>query len=413
MIRLENIAKDYQTRNGVRRVLHDINLTIEPGEKIGILGKNGAGKSTLIRLISGAEPPTEGTIERHMSVSWPLAFSGGFQGALTGADNLRFICRIYGVDPEPRFEFVQDFAELGAYFWEPVSNYSSGMRARLAFGISMVIDFDCYLIDEVMAVGDRRFRERCQEELFEKRGDKAMLIVSHSPGMLEDTCDRFLLFDNGTIKEYDDFREAYYTYKVQMGDREITREQLDAELDHGMDIAERKLAKIQKQAKRAEQARLDAEARARGEYVPSFEERQRANAEFKAKKLAKEAEKAKKKLRLAKVNAERAAQGLAPVTFGDLVRENESIKLAKEQRKQELLDARNEERAAQGLEPITLEDLERENEARRRHRELLRQQEEQYIRDQQEGRDADKNVVSDEERRRSHEEWKAGRKSAG
>ncbi len=169
MIRLTNVAKDYPSNYGMRRILHDINLTINPGERIGILGRNGAGKSTLIRLISGAEPPTSGSIERHMSVSWPLAFSGGFQGGLTGADNVRFICRIYGVDYHPRFKFVEEFSELGTYIHEPVSTYSSGMRARLAFAISMTVDFDCYLIDEVMAVGDQRFRDRCQVELFEKR----------------------------------------------------------------------------------------------------------------------------------------------------------------------------------------------------------------------------------------------------
>src|SRR5690606_38465426 len=161
---------------------------------VGILGRNGAGKSTLIRLISEAEPPTTGTVERHMSVSWPLAFTGGFHAKLTGIDNLRFICRIYGVDFHDRLAFVEDFSELGSYLYEPVAVYSSGMRARLAFAISMTIDFDCYLMDEVMAVGDDSFRERCKVEMFEKRRDKAMLIVSHSHRYLKGTCERFLLF---------------------------------------------------------------------------------------------------------------------------------------------------------------------------------------------------------------------------
>jgi len=228
MIRLNDVCKDYPTRGGPRRVLHNINLTINAGERVGILGRNGAGKSTLIRLISGAEPPTRGTVERNMSVSWPLAFSGGFQGSLTGADNVRFICRIYGVDFEPRFEFVQDFAELGIYFNEPVSSYSSGMRARLAFAISMTIDFDCYLIDEVMAVGDERFRERCKIELFEKRKDKSMLIVSHSHRYLKGTCDRFLLLENGRMEEHDDFEEVYFRYKQTIGEAFDTKEQMRA-----------------------------------------------------------------------------------------------------------------------------------------------------------------------------------------
>ena len=228
MIKLTGVCKDYPTKAGLRRVLNDINLTINPGERVGILGQNGAGKSTLIRLISGAEPPTLGTIERNMSVSWPLAFSGGFQGALTGADNVRFICRIYGVDFEPRFEFVKEFAELGIYMDEPVITYSSGMRARLAFGISMTIDFDCYLIDEVLAVGDARFKERCRIELFEKRKDKSMLIVSHSHRYLKNTCERFLLFRNGKIEEHDDFEEVYFQYKEMLGEGFENKEQMIA-----------------------------------------------------------------------------------------------------------------------------------------------------------------------------------------
>jgi ABC-type polysaccharide/polyol phosphate transport system ATPase subunit len=230
MIRLTNVSKDYPTKAGPRRVLNNINLTIRPGERVGILGRNGAGKSTLVRLISGAEPPTLGKIDRTMSVSWPLAFSGGFHGSLTGADNVRFICRIYGVDFEPRFQFVKEFSELGIYIDEPVMNYSSGMKARLAFAISMTIDFDCYLIDEVLAVGDARFRERCRIELFEKRADKAMLIVSHSHRYLKGTCDRFLLFREGAIEEHDDFEEVYFQYKALLGEAFETKEQMVAEM---------------------------------------------------------------------------------------------------------------------------------------------------------------------------------------
>jgi ABC-type polysaccharide/polyol phosphate transport system ATPase subunit len=231
MITLKNVCKDYPTRAGPRRVLNDINLTIRPGERVGILGRNGAGKSTLIRLISGSEPPTLGTIRRNMSVSWPLAFSGGFHGSLTGADNVRFICRIYGVDFRPRFEFVEDFSELGVYMNEPVSSYSSGMKARLAFAISMTIDFDCYLIDEVMAVGDARFRERCKVELFEKRRDKAKLIVSHSHRQLKGNCDRFLLIENGRMEEHDDFKEVYFRYKQIIGEGFDTKEQMTAAME--------------------------------------------------------------------------------------------------------------------------------------------------------------------------------------
>lgn len=232
MIRLQNVCKDYDTASGPRRILNNINLTIQPGERVGILGRNGAGKSTLVRLISGAEPPTSGVIERNMSVSWPLAFTGGIHGAMTGADNLRFICRIYGVDFEPRLNFVQDFSELGSYLYEPVANYSSGMRARLAFAVSMTIDFDCYLMDEVMAVGDQRFRDRCRVELFEKRADRAMLIVSHSHRYLKGNCHRFLLFRDGEIEEHSDFEEVYYRYKETIGEV-FDKEKMIAEMQGG------------------------------------------------------------------------------------------------------------------------------------------------------------------------------------
>jgi len=231
MIRLINVCKDYETKAGPRRVLDSITLDINPGERVGILGRNGAGKSTLIRLISGAEQPTSGVIERNMSVSWPLAFSGGFQGSLTGADNVRFICRIYGVEFEPRLEFVEDFSQLGIYLNEPVANYSSGMRARLAFAISMTIDFDCYLIDEVMAVGDEAFRDRCKEELFVKRRDKAMLIVSHSHRYLKETCERYLLFRDGRVDEFEDFNEVYFLYKQMLGEGFDNKEQMIAAME--------------------------------------------------------------------------------------------------------------------------------------------------------------------------------------
>ncbi|NTU99458.1 ABC transporter ATP-binding protein [Candidatus Falkowbacteria bacterium] len=214
MIVLKNISKRYTTRQGSHLIFDDINLTIHPGEKIGILGRNGAGKSTLIRLMSGAELPTSGNISRKMSISWPLAFSGGFQGSLTGLDNLRFICRIYNVDIEPIIPQVEDFAELGEYFYEPVKTYSSGMSARLAFAISLSINFDCFLIDEVVAVGDSRFHKKCQTELFEKRKDRAMIIVSHQPQQIMMHCDRAAVLHEGKLHCFDDVPQAYRFYQT-------------------------------------------------------------------------------------------------------------------------------------------------------------------------------------------------------
>lgn len=212
MIRIEHVDKSYPVRHGSASVLVDINLNISPGEKVGILGRNGAGKSTMIRLISGAEQPTSGRITREMSVSWPLAFGGAFQSALTGMDNLRFICRIYGKKAEDKIAFVQEFSELGRYLREPVRSYSSGMRARLAFAISMVVEFDCFLIDEIVAVGDARFHQKCHVELFEKRAERAMIIVSHDPGYVREHCDRAVVLWQGRLHEFDSTDEAYSFY---------------------------------------------------------------------------------------------------------------------------------------------------------------------------------------------------------
>jgi len=215
MIRLTNVNKDYHTRSGPVRVLRDVNLTVRPGERVGILGRNGAGKSTLIRLVSGAELATSGIVERRMSVSWPLAFGGAFQGSLTGLDNLRVICRIYGVDPDERVAFVEDFSELGLYLREPVKTYSSGMRARLAFALSMVIDFDCFLIDEIVAVGDARFHAKCNHELFVNRADRAMIIVSHNAGYIREHCSRAAVLEAGHLQHSDNLDEAFDLYNRQ------------------------------------------------------------------------------------------------------------------------------------------------------------------------------------------------------
>jgi capsular polysaccharide transport system ATP-binding protein len=212
MIRLEHVVKRYRVRNGTHRVLNGVNLELRRGDRVGILGRNGAGKSTLIRLISGAELPTSGRISRTMSVSWPLAFGDAFQGSLTGTDNLRFICRIYGARFKETLPFVADFAELGPYLREPVKSYSSGMRARLAFAVSMAIEFDCFLIDEVIAVGDTRFHEKCRRELFEKRKDRALIMVSHEAHNIREHCSRACVLRDGHLTEFVDVDGAYAAY---------------------------------------------------------------------------------------------------------------------------------------------------------------------------------------------------------
>jgi capsular polysaccharide transport system ATP-binding protein len=219
MITIQNVTKRYRTRHGDVTVLTDVNLTIQAGEKVGILGRNGAGKSTMIRLISGAEQPTSGHITRNISVSWPLAFGGAFQGTLTGLDNLRFICRIYGTSAEDKIEYVQEFSELGRYLREPVKTYSAGMRARLAFAISMVVEFDCFLIDEIVAVGDSRFHEKCNVELFEKRKDRAMIFVSHDSNYVRAHCDRAAVLVAGKLYSFAHVDEAFAFYETHKAEQ--------------------------------------------------------------------------------------------------------------------------------------------------------------------------------------------------
>ncbi|WP_167302117.1 ABC transporter ATP-binding protein [Sphingobium vermicomposti] len=216
MIVLDQVTKRYPTLRGPVQVLKGVDMTVEMGEKVGVIGRNGAGKSTLIRLIGGGEKPTTGDISRTMSISWPIAFSGGFQSGLTGRDNLRFICRIYGQDPAEKLSFVQEFSELGEFLDQPIRIYSSGMKARLAFAISMAIDFDCLLIDEVMAVGDAKFNAKSREELFVKRAHKAMIIVSHNMKYIQQNCSRAYLMNDGKLQRFDDVEEAIATHKAMM-----------------------------------------------------------------------------------------------------------------------------------------------------------------------------------------------------
>ena len=214
MITAEGICKDYhsETGHGWHRVLSGVSFTVSPGEKIAVLGRNGAGKSTLIRLIAGVELPTLGTIDRQMTVSWPVGLSGGIGGSMTGNDNIRLIARIYNKPTRGIHEFVEDFAQLGKYLSEPVKNYSTGMRARLNFALSLAIDFDCYLVDEIIAVGDQRFQRRSQQELFERRADRTLILASHSPEIVRAYCSRALVLHRGRGKVFDDLDLALDIY---------------------------------------------------------------------------------------------------------------------------------------------------------------------------------------------------------
>jgi capsular polysaccharide transport system ATP-binding protein len=212
MISCENLSKSYPMGSGQKQVFNNLNLHICPGERIGLLGRNGAGKTTLIKLIGGVEMPTLGKVRREMSVSWPLGFGGGFQGSLTGYDNARFIARIYGKDYNEIRDFVEDFSQLGTQLKMPVKTYSSGMKARLAFALSLTIEFACYLIDEVIVVGDADFQRKCHYELFDKRRDRALVVASHSPDLIRQFCDRAVILHEGNGRMYSDVNEALGVY---------------------------------------------------------------------------------------------------------------------------------------------------------------------------------------------------------
>ena len=212
MIICEEICKSYKHGSQHKHVLSHVNLSVKRGERVALLGRNGAGKSTLIKLIGGVEMPTSGKITHSMTLSWPLGFGGGFQGSLTGYDNARFIARIYQRDYADIRDFVEDFTELGKQLKMPVKTYSSGMRARLAFALSLAIEFDCYLIDEIILVGDQSFHRKCHYELFEKRADRAMILASHSTETVRELCNKAVLLHNGQADVYDDVGFAVDTY---------------------------------------------------------------------------------------------------------------------------------------------------------------------------------------------------------
>jgi capsular polysaccharide transport system ATP-binding protein len=215
MIKVSQVCKDYPSEmGGYRRVLNDVSFDLRRGEKIAVLGRNGAGKSTLIRLLGGIELPSSGSIERSMSISWPVAMAGGIHGVLTGNDNIRFISRVYGKPFQELRDYVDDIAQLGKFLSEPVKTYSTGMAGRLNFALSIAVDFDCYLIDEVIAAGDHGFQLRCHEELFDKRADRALILASHIPEIVKSYCARALVLHRGRAKMFDDLGLALDIYSA-------------------------------------------------------------------------------------------------------------------------------------------------------------------------------------------------------
>ncbi|WP_075292390.1 ABC transporter ATP-binding protein [Pararhizobium arenae] len=216
MIRLEQATKFARTRGIKKPILNEASLVLQRGRSVGLLGRNGAGKSTLLRLIAGTIRLDSGRIIRQGRVSWPLGFQGSFQGSMTGEQNVRFVARIYGVDTRQLIDYVQDFAELGPFFQAPVSSYSSGMKARLAFGLSMGVNFDYYLVDEITAVGDSNFKKKCQEVFRTRLQSSDVIMVSHSTSTILDYCDCGVVLEGGKLTYYDDVQDAIKAHKNNM-----------------------------------------------------------------------------------------------------------------------------------------------------------------------------------------------------
>jgi capsular polysaccharide transport system ATP-binding protein len=210
MIKVRGLTKTYTYNGKKATILNNIDFDIHSGESIAILGANGAGKSTLLRILGGTDVPDSGVIESDASISWPVGLVGGFQGSLTGRENVTFVSRIYSPKYRinERIRYIEEFAELGVYFDRPFKTYSSGMRSRLAFGLSMAFDFDVYLIDEVTSAGDQRFREKSKQLLLDKRKRSDFLMVDHNLWGLKLHCDRAFLLDGGKIEIYDNLEEA-------------------------------------------------------------------------------------------------------------------------------------------------------------------------------------------------------------
>lgn len=220
MIEFRNVTKTYHIKNGKNIIFDNVSFKFPERQNIGVLGVNGAGKSTLLRLIAGSEYPDSGKIIRTGHYSWPLGFSGSFHPTLSGIENLRFACRIYGANIKRVTEYVIDFSELGKYIYEPIQTYSSGMRSRLAFALSMAIDFEVYLVDEIMGVGDQGFKDKCKLAFDKKRETSSIIMVSHSMPTIKDYSDVAILLTNEKLEIYKNVDDAINIYtEISTGSR--------------------------------------------------------------------------------------------------------------------------------------------------------------------------------------------------
>lgn len=216
MIEFANVSKHFKSRQGEKQVLENVSFYLPRSENVAVVGGNGAGKSTLIGLMSGVTRPNSGIVERTGRFSWPMAFAGGFHPMLTGRQNAKFVARIYREDPQLLVEEVQEFSELGASFDLPINTYSQGMKARLAFGVSMSIKFDCYLVDEIIGVGDTRFRNKCRAAFQKKLKHSSVIMASHSDGGLREFCQSAIHVHHGTVTYYANLEECLAVHNEMM-----------------------------------------------------------------------------------------------------------------------------------------------------------------------------------------------------
>ena len=216
MIRLVNLSKTYFINGRQIPVADNINATFPSKKSVALLGRNGAGKSSLLRMIAGTMNPTSGEIRSDGNVSWPVGFSGNFHPDLSGAQNTRFIARVYGVDTDQLVEFVKDFSELGYKFDLPFGSYSSGMRSRLAFGVSMGIDFETYLVDEVTSVGDAAFKQKSAQVFKDRIKNRSAIVVSHAMSVIRDLCDAAAVLENGKLTYFDNVNDAINVHHKNM-----------------------------------------------------------------------------------------------------------------------------------------------------------------------------------------------------
>ncbi|WP_122983302.1 ABC transporter ATP-binding protein [Halomonas caseinilytica] len=269
MIEIRNLYKRYHNHHGSDWVLRDINLTIPKGVSVGLVGRNGAGKSTLLRLIAGMDMPERGSIHRGCRVSWPIGLSGGFQGSMTGRQNVKFVARVHGgrQNVQDIIERVRDFAEIGEAFDEPIKTYSSGMRARLNFGLSLAFDFDVYLSDEATSVGDRAFKAKASKAFKDKVGQASVIMVSHGEGILKELCQAGIYLRDGEATWYDDIKDAIAAYHAETD--EVRKQRGGQQADNS---TARKQTQQGQHGQKPEQARGEAKRQTEGEAVPSTEQ---------------------------------------------------------------------------------------------------------------------------------------------